>query len=1602
MMYLRRLLVFLVPALLLPVGVAEGAVLVPPGATWRWRPGTNEASAPVAAWRGLGFRDVEFTAAPAPFWYGDELPGGTRIVGMQNVYGCVFLRTTFVVPRPEEVGGVRMEALVDDGFVAWINGTEVVRVGVAGEAGSAVSTATLAANAAEPVAMTSHSLPAPPTYLVPGTNVLAVQVFQSSLGSSDLGFEASLVSDVAETEPPAVLRVVPAPGTTVNRLTELTVTFSEPVQGVVAAHLLVGGIGATSVTAVDGATYTFAFAAPPYGEVAIAWSPAQSIADLATPPNRFDGAGAGATWRYRFVDETPPRVAGLLPGAGSTVRSLTQVSVLFDEPVQGVEASDLLVNERPATSVTAVAASQYVFAFAEPAPGPVRLAWGAGHAIVDLAAIPNAFAGGSWTYRLDPDARDPVPYLSEVLASNTRTLADETRRFVDWIELFNPGPGPVNLGGWFLTDSAEEPAKWRFPATNVAGGGFLVVFASGEDRRVPGAPLHASFQLAAAGEYLALVQPDGVTVASEFRPAYPRQVPDVSYGTSQVPVGDGFEKGAEGVYFTKPTPGAANLGGTAVPGPVIEAVQHRPAVPQDAEDLIVTATVRASFRTVAGVTLRYRVLFDAETAVPMLDDGAHGDGAAGDGTYGATIPAAAPGQMIRYLVAAADDGGQGSRWPLFTQPTATEEYLGTIVAPTNLVSRLPVFHLFVGPTQTSRIDTESGGRVSFFHDGEFYDNVYVELRGNTSAGLAKKSHRLEFPRGHELRHPGPGGRLRRSTLLAEYLDPTYLRQYLSFWFLKQIGVPSPHLTPVRVQMNGQFYQLALHGDVLGQEQLERMGYDPSGALYKAVGNLTPDFSSTGVFQKLEPDSDPSRTDYLQLANGIHESASLAARRAAVFDLLDVPQVINHLAGTRWCAENDDVWANMCLYRDTFGDGLWRNIPFDMNASWGQLYGGSSPLEATVDSSKSHPLYGGSSTGGNFNRLYDVIVALPETRQMLLRRERSILDRMVFPPGTPTESLLLEKHIRDMTNLISAEAHLDRAKWGFSPWAPGKTFAAGVGDLLTQFVGPRRRHWYVTHSITNTARPIGITPSSNAGIPLAQPAEAFVDVVGVDFNPPGGNQNQEYVALGNGQPYAVDLGGWKLDGGVRFTFPPGTVIPSNSVLYVSPDVRAFRARTTGPRGGQGRFVVGPYEGQLSARGETLLVKNASGEVVREFVYAGDPSPAQRYLRVTELMYHARPLPGNPAAADEFAFVELRNTSTNLTLDLSGVRFAAGVEFRFAGSPRPSLAPGERVLVVKNPVAFAARYGGGLPVAGTFTGDLARGGERLLLLDAAGEEVLDFEYDDDWHPTTDGDGFSLVTVDDLAAPQAWNQPTQWRPSPAPEGSPGAGDGPPASGVAPVLIQSPVSQSLVPGTPLVLGLAVARDATLPLGILVRRNGVTLPPGPNTFFTVDAHEFFLSLSGAETSPPWTDYAFVVTNRALPQGVLSAAATLTYLADVDGNGLADAWETSHFGRTGVDPGADPDSDGTSTRGEALAGTDPTNAASHPRLEAFRVPSGVGLRFEAVSNRTYSVQYRDEPGTGNWTKLEDLPAMGRNRPAEVLDPGTAERRVYRWVTPRQP
>src|SRR5262245_27496165 len=222
---------------------AQSAPLFPTNATWRLFKGRTEASSPdVAAWRSNNFNDVAFTNAQAPFTYGEGYTYGTDMSDMLNQYTCFFLRRTFEITNKTFVSALRFGAKVDDGYVVWINGTELLRVNVAGAPGDPITIATLAANATEPVPFDFYNFVAPGSYLVNGTNTIAIQVFNTSLTSSDLVFDSSLDAILVDTNRPAVVSVTPPPGSVLSSLTQLTVQFTEPVTGLSADDLNVHGI----------------------------------------------------------------------------------------------------------------------------------------------------------------------------------------------------------------------------------------------------------------------------------------------------------------------------------------------------------------------------------------------------------------------------------------------------------------------------------------------------------------------------------------------------------------------------------------------------------------------------------------------------------------------------------------------------------------------------------------------------------------------------------------------------------------------------------------------------------------------------------------------------------------------------------------------------------------------------------------------------------------------------------------------------------------------------------------------------------------------------------------------------------------------------------------------------------------------------------------------------------------------------------------------------------------------------------------------------------------------------------------------------------------
>lgn len=189
-------------------------------------------------------------------------------------------------------------------------------------------------------------------------------------------------------------------------------------------------------------------------------------------------------------------------------------------------------------------------------------------------------------------------------------------------------------------------------------------------------------------------------------------------------------------------------------------------------------------------------------------------------------------------------------------------------------------------------------------------------------------------------------------------------------------------------------------------------------------------------------------------------------------------------------------------------------------------------------------------------------------------------------------------------------------------------------------------------------------------------------------------------------------------------------------------------------------------------KTPIVLNNNARIFARAYYNktwSGPAAASFYthiptLAITEIMYH--PLASGTNSADDFQYLELMNTGTN-TLNLAGIHFTHGIEFAFTQS---SLLPNQRLLLVQNRDAFQSRYGNNLNIGGVFTNTLAHGGERLTLVGALGEPILDFVYDDKWDALTDGQGYSLIVANEYAPFADWSKATQWTRSAAVGGSPG----------------------------------------------------------------------------------------------------------------------------------------------------------------------------------------------------------------------------------------
>jgi hypothetical protein len=216
-----------------------------------------------------------------------------------------------------------------------------------------------------------------------------------------------------------------------------------------------------------------------------------------------------------------------------------------------------------------------------------------------------------------------------------------------------------------------------------------------------------------------------------------------------------------------------------------------------------------------------------------------------------------------------------------------------------------------------------------------------------------------------------------------------------------------------------------------------------------------------------------------------------------------------------------------------------------------------------------------------------------------------------------------------------------------------------------------------------------------------------------------------------------------------------------------------------------------------------------------------------------------------------------------------------------------------------------------------------------------------------------------------------------------------------IRPAFAQQPESQMALVGD--TVSFNVVMTGTPPFRYLWRFNNNFLPPG-------QAETSILTLTNVQLTNAGS-YSVVVSN-ANTAPVLSSRGTLNVMTDGDGDGMGDEWEDLYGlkSNNSSDAADDADGDGMNNREEFLAGTDPRDPGSFLRIDSIAaLTNSVSLGFTAISNRSYSVLYRDDVASAPWQRLTNTLGRTTNRIETILDVrGTNRQRWYRLVTPKAP
>lgn len=962
-----------------------------------------------------------------------------------------------------------------------------------------------------------------------------------------------------------------------------------------------------------------------------------------------------------------------------------------------------------------------------------------------------------------------MPVLNEFLASNSGGLRDEDGDSADWIEIYNPNPFAIDLGGYLLVDSANE---WAFPTGSVIpASGYRIVFASSKNRVNPAGNLHTNFGVSADGEYLALKSPGGV-IATEYAPAFPAQRSNVAYG---------LFSGGQG-FFPVPTPGAVN--GSPVSGLVAEVDFGMPRGFHTSGFQLVlsTATPNATIRyTTDGSTptATYGTVYAGSIAVNATRTiracaflAGHMPSTVATSTYlfvndvvnGPSYPAgSAPSGWP-----ASNVNGQNFRYGW--NASLKQQYSTQQLA--NGLQQIPSISIVTD--QANLTDANKGIYVNAALKGDLWEcpasveylpvdgsapyhiNAGLRIRGGASRGdsYPKHSLRLHFRGDYgeaSMKFPihGADGTDEFDTLdlrteqnyhyaNSNGSQNTAVREVFCRDLIGAMGEPTTRSRYVNLYLNGQYW---------GLYQTEERAQEDYGASYfggKAEDydviqtsnhpNFTYELSNGQInaWQSLwtmarAHQANPTHANYFALMG----RDATGQRIPSLPVYVDVDHLINYMLLHYYTGDGDGPLSNFLGMNRA---NNWRGM---RNRSGTEgfkffVHDAEHTLLASAwvnDRATNNTTGGGNRPNFSYSNpewLHEDLAVNPEYRI----RIADLAQRHLFNGGAMTSTVA--RAIFDARAAQISQAIVpDLVRWAAQGDNPTlNLWQSQLVSIRSGFFPGRPA------ALLSQLRSRGFFPSVNA--PVFSQRGGQVSPGALLTLSAGGQTGTIYYTLDGSDPRAIG-------GGIAGTAYSDPGVTLNGLVTV----RA-RFRSDG--------------GEWSALDEA------------EFI--AYPPAAVGDLVVSKIHYHAPdPTPEEEAAGfnsdSDFEYIELMNISGQ-TIDLSSVEFEVAVTFGFSNAAIRVLAPGARVVVAENAAALQFRHGPGIPIAGNFADDLSNGGETLRIVGAGGAILRQFAYDDvaPWPLSPDGGGYTLVLKNPAGNPNH-GQGNNWRASNALGGRPGQAD-------------------------------------------------------------------------------------------------------------------------------------------------------------------------------------------------------------------------------------